>query len=122
MECWSVAGPAHALSAVGQLLGLCGACSSATSCASRTDVSQQLSKTRDRPVYVFDEWAADQDPLFKRVFYTELLPDLRARGKAVLVITHDDQYFELADRCIKLEAGQLVEMQRRARGAVMSAA
>lgn len=65
----------------------------------------------DRPFYVFDEWAADQDPVFKRVFYTELLPDLRARGKAVLVITHDDQYFHLADRCLRLEDGRLSEMR-----------
>jgi putative pyoverdin transport system ATP-binding/permease protein len=64
----------------------------------------------DRPCYLFDEWAADQDPVFKRIFYTELLTDLRARGKMVLVITHDDQYFHLADRCIKLEAGHLSEM------------
>ncbi|HYD81470.1 MAG TPA: cyclic peptide export ABC transporter [Paucimonas sp.] len=64
----------------------------------------------DRPCYVFDEWAADQDPVFKRVFYTELLPDLRARGKAVFVITHDDQYFHLADRCLKLEDGRLADM------------
>jgi putative ATP-binding cassette transporter len=61
----------------------------------------------DRPFYVFDEWAADQDPLFRRIFYTELLPDLRARGKAVLVISHDDQYFGLADRCIKLDFGRI---------------
>lgn len=66
----------------------------------------------DRPFYLFDEWAADQDPLFKRVFYTELLPNLRERGKAVFVITHDDQYFHLADRCLKLEEGRLVEMSR----------
>jgi len=64
----------------------------------------------DRAVYVFDEWAADQDPAFKRVFYTELLPELRARGKALLVITHDDQYFDLADRRLKLEDGQLTEL------------
>lgn len=62
----------------------------------------------DRAFYVFDEWAADQDPEFKEVFYKQLLPDLKARGKAVLVITHDDRYFALADRCIKLDSGQLV--------------
>jgi putative ATP-binding cassette transporter len=61
----------------------------------------------DRPFYVFDEWAADQDPVFRRIFYTELLPDLRARGKTVLVISHDDQYFALADRCIKLDFGRI---------------
>lgn len=65
----------------------------------------------DRPVYVFDEWAADQDPVYKDVFYNELLPDLKARGKAVLVITHDDQYFHLADRRLKLESGCLEEQR-----------
>jgi putative pyoverdin transport system ATP-binding/permease protein len=61
----------------------------------------------DRPFYLFDEWASDQDPHFKNVFYTRLLPDLKARGKTVLVITHDDRYFEMADRIIKLDYGRL---------------
>lgn len=63
----------------------------------------------DRPFYLFDEWAADQDPLFKDVFYRKLLPGLKAKGKTVVVITHDDRYFHLADRYIKLEYGQLVQ-------------
>lgn len=62
----------------------------------------------DRPFYLFDEWAADQDPHFKEVFYKRLLPELKARGKTVLVITHDDRYFYLADRLIKLDYGKLV--------------
>jgi len=62
----------------------------------------------DRSFYLFDEWASDQDPLFKDVFYTKLLPELKARGKTVLVITHDDHYFHLADRVIKLDYGQIV--------------
>lgn len=60
----------------------------------------------DRPVYVFDEWAADQDPSYKDVFYHELLPELRARGKTVVVISHDDRYFALADRCLEMSGGQ----------------
>jgi len=61
----------------------------------------------DRPIYLFDEWASDQDPHFKKVFYTRLLPELKARGKCVITITHDDRYFHLADRVIKLEDGCL---------------
>lgn len=62
----------------------------------------------DRPVYLFDEWAADQDPHFKATFYNEILPELVARGKTVVVITHDDRYFHLADRILKLDDGKLV--------------
>ncbi|MEH2324150.1 MAG: cyclic peptide export ABC transporter [Nostoc sp.] len=61
----------------------------------------------DRPIYLFDEWAADQDPVFKEIFYTQLLPELRSRGKTVLVISHDDRYFHLANRIIKLDYGQI---------------
>jgi putative ATP-binding cassette transporter len=65
----------------------------------------------DRPIYLFDEWAADQDPYFKRIFYTQILPELTKRGKTVLVISHDDRYFHAADRIVKLEYGRL-ESQR----------
>ncbi|WGV24037.1 cyclic peptide export ABC transporter [Halotia branconii] len=61
----------------------------------------------DRPIYLFDEWAADQDPVFKEVFYTQLLPELKNRGKTVLAISHDDRYFHLADRIIKLDYGKI---------------
>lgn len=61
----------------------------------------------DRPFYVFDEWAADQDPVFRKVFYEKLLPDLKARGKTVLVITHDDHYFSIADRCLRMDLGKV---------------
>jgi len=63
----------------------------------------------DRPVYVFDEWAAEQDPGFRDFFYLEMLPELKARGKTVLVITHDDRYFHLSDRLLRLTMGQLEE-------------
>jgi putative pyoverdin transport system ATP-binding/permease protein len=63
----------------------------------------------DRPVYVFDEWAADQDPRFKEIFYTRLLPELKERGKAVFVISHDDRYFHVADRVLTLDSGVLQE-------------
>jgi putative syringomycin transport system ATP-binding/permease protein len=61
----------------------------------------------DRPIYILDEWAADQDPVFKRFFYEVLVPDLQSRGKCVIIITHDDQYFSLADRVIRLDSGRI---------------
>jgi putative pyoverdin transport system ATP-binding/permease protein len=62
----------------------------------------------DRPIYVFDEWAADQDPEFKKVFYLHLLRELKSQGKTIFVISHDDRYFHVADRIITLDGG-LVE-------------
>ncbi|MEM6452014.1 MAG: cyclic peptide export ABC transporter [Cyanobacteria bacterium P01_D01_bin.105] len=62
----------------------------------------------DRPIYLFDEWAADQDPTFKRIFYTQILADLKAKSKIIFVISHDDRYFHLADRLIKLDYGTIV--------------
>jgi putative pyoverdin transport system ATP-binding/permease protein len=82
---------------------------------STTDLSQGQRKRlallaaylEDRSIYVFDEWAADQDPQFKEIFYLQILPMLKARGKTVVVISHDDRYYHVADRVIKLENGKL---------------
>lgn len=62
----------------------------------------------DRPIYLFDEWASDQDPVFREIFYKQILQELKQRGKTVLVISHDDRYFHLADQLIKLEYGQRI--------------
>ncbi len=80
---------------------------------STTDLSQGQRKRlallvaylEDRPLYLFDEWAADQDPLFKEIFYKRILPDLKDRGKTIIVISHDDRYFHLADQILRLESG-----------------
>jgi putative pyoverdin transport system ATP-binding/permease protein len=61
----------------------------------------------DRSLYVFDEWAADQDPHFKEIFYFTILPELKARGKTVIITSHDDHYYHMADRIIKLDYGQI---------------
>lgn len=63
----------------------------------------------DKDLYVFDEWAADQDPHFKKVFYFDILPSLKARGKAVIAISHDDRYFHIADQVLMMEDGHLVD-------------
>lgn len=62
----------------------------------------------NRPIYVFDEWAADQDPQFREIFYYQLLPGLTSRGKTVIVISHDDRYYHVADRIITLDYGKIV--------------
>ena len=66
----------------------------------------------ERPVLVFDEWAADQDPTFRRIFYTELLPDLKRLGKTIIVISHDDRYFDIADQLVHLRAGKITAPQQ----------
>ncbi|KAE9648634.1 cyclic peptide export ABC transporter [Pseudomonas sp. PB106] len=62
----------------------------------------------ERPVLVFDEWAADQDPVFRRIFYTELLPELKYLGKTIIVISHDDRYFDVADQLVRMQGGQVI--------------
>jgi putative ATP-binding cassette transporter len=61
----------------------------------------------DRPILVFDELAADQDPAFRRFLYEELLPGLKAEGRTVIAATHDDRYFHVADKVVKLEYGKV---------------
>ncbi|MGD8863123.1 MAG: cyclic peptide export ABC transporter [Myxococcales bacterium] len=61
----------------------------------------------DRPACLFDEWAAEQDAELRRRFYRELIPELAARGKAIVVITHDERYFDAADRVLHMRDGRI---------------
>jgi putative pyoverdin transport system ATP-binding/permease protein len=69
-----------------------------------------VSYLENKPINVFDEWAAEQDPVFRRYFYTSILPQLKARGKTIIAVTHDDQYYNMGyiDRIIKFEEGRIV--------------
>lgn len=62
----------------------------------------------DKQIYVFDEWAADQDPIFRNYFYETLLKDLKSQGKTIIAVSHDDRYFRYADRVLKMEFGQFI--------------
>lgn len=72
----------------------------------------------DRDICLFDEWAADQDPRFKDIFYKKILPTLKAENKIIIVITHDDRYFELADQIVVMEDGKLKEVINNSAGQV----
>jgi cyclic peptide transporter len=61
----------------------------------------------DCPVFLFDEVAADQDPEFRRFFYRELLVQMKEKGKIIIAITHDDHYFDVADKVIKMDLGKI---------------
>lgn len=69
----------------------------------------------DRPICVFDEWAADQDPTFRKYFYEELVPILQRRGKTVIAVSHDDRYFSCADRVVTMDEGKIRSIERPAR-------
>jgi len=68
----------------------------------------------DRDVYIFDEWAADQDPAFKRAFYNTVIPQLKEKGKCIIAITHDDRFFSVADKIIYMEEGQITPLPPQA--------
>jgi putative ATP-binding cassette transporter len=72
-----------------------------------------VSYLEDKPVYVFDEVAADQDPHFRRYFYETLLQELKTRGKTVVVVSHDDRYFHAGDRVLEMDYGKFTDLARR---------
>ncbi|HNC99305.1 MAG TPA: cyclic peptide export ABC transporter, partial [Myxococcota bacterium] len=74
----------------------------------RKRLAMVVALLQDRPVFVFDEWAADQDPEFRDTYYRRILPDLKRRGKTVVCVTHDDQFFHLADRRLVIDAGRVI--------------
>ena len=69
-----------------------------------------VSYLEDKPIHVFNDWAAGQDPDFRRSFYTDILPEIKAKGKTIIAVTHDDRYYNMnyIDRIIKFEEGRLV--------------
>lgn len=85
----------------------------ALSSGQRKRLAYLIAMLEDRPVVVLDEWAAEQHPEFRRTFYRELLPELRQRGKIVVVISHDDTYFDLADEIVSMHDGKIVSITSR---------
>lgn len=61
----------------------------------------------DKPIYIFDEWSAEQDVHFRAVYYEQILPKLRNQGKTVIAVTHDERYWGVADRIVKFELGRI---------------
>lgn len=102
-------------------LGLGGKVRAENGCWSTTALSQGQRKRLalvqtwldDAPICLLDEWAADQDPGFRARFYETILPAMKAQGKTLVVISHDERYFHIADRICKFEGGQLVALQDR---------
>lgn len=104
-----------------KLLGLEGKVEIKNGCFSTTDLSTGQKKRlallrcylEDRPIYLFDELAADQDPQFRKFFYRDLLPKMKEKGKIVIAITHDDHYFDVADKVLKMDMGKIEVMDSR---------
>jgi len=73
----------------------------------RKRIALMVALMEDRNFIVLDEWAADQDPVFRKKFYKKILPSLKKQGKTVIALTHDDAYYDTADEIIKLENGKM---------------
>lgn len=70
-----------------------------------------ISRIEDRPILVIDEVAADLDPGFRKFFYEEYLQELKAAGRTIIAVSHDEQYFSTADRLVKLVNGRIISEQ-----------
>ena len=102
-----------------QQLKLASVVSCTDSQLSKLDLSQGQRKRvalmqaylEDKLIVLLDEWAADQDPTFKDIFYKSIIPNLKRQRKIVIVVTHDDKYFDISDRVLKLSNGKLEDFQ-----------
>ncbi|MGP9688922.1 multidrug ABC transporter permease/ATP-binding protein [Psychrobacter sp. AOP22-C1-C5] len=81
----------------------------------RKRLAMLISVAEQKDILLLDEWAADQDPAFRRVFYQTLIPELKAMGKTLFIISHDDGYFEHADRLLLMKKGKLIELNAEER-------
>ena len=80
-------------------------------------VALLLALAEERDIILLDEWAADQDPHFRREFYQVLLPLMQEMGKTIFAISHDDHYFIHADRLLEMRDGTLSELTGEERDA-----
>ena len=76
------------------------------------NLALSVALAEDRPILLCDEFAADQDPAHRAFFYEHLLPELRAQGRTVIAITHDENRFHLCDQLVKMDQGRIVSIQR----------
>ena len=81
----------------------------------RKRLAMLITVAEQKDILLLDEWAADQDPAFRRVFYQTLIPKLKDMGKTLFIISHDDSYFEHADRLLLMKAGRLIELNAEER-------
>lgn len=81
--------------------------SNSLSAGQRKRLALIVALMRAHPILVLDEWAADQDPVFRKKFYTQIIPQLKAEGFSIIAITHDDAYYYVADKLYKMESGKL---------------
>ncbi len=77
----------------------------ALSTGQRKRLALVIALLEDRPIYMFDEWAAEQDAHFRKYFYEHILVDLKKRGKTIIAVTHDEHFWNIADRVFTLEQG-----------------
>ena len=81
----------------------------------RKRLSLLIAILEHRSILILDEWAADQDPLFKRKFYKEILPFLQNKGISIIAVSHDDSYFDVATRIILVKDGFVRELDESER-------
>ncbi|GGE66419.1 pyoverdine biosynthesis protein PvdE [Pedobacter psychrotolerans] len=99
-----------------KLFELDGKVSIENNCLSTTELSTGQRKRlalisvlmEEKPILIIDEWAADQDPFFRKKFYLEIIPILKLNGLSIIAITHDDMYYHCADKLYKMEEGCLI--------------
>ncbi|MDR2738987.1 MAG: ATP-binding cassette domain-containing protein [Treponema sp.] len=61
----------------------------------------------NRKVLLLDEVAADFDPEFRSRYYREIIPELKVAGRTLILVSHDDRYYDVADRVLEFREGAI---------------
>jgi putative pyoverdin transport system ATP-binding/permease protein len=71
----------------------------------RKRLAMVVALAEEKDIYIFDEWAAEQDPEYRDYFYRQLLNELKRNSKTIIVVSHDERFFDAADKVIKMDYG-----------------
>jgi putative pyoverdin transport system ATP-binding/permease protein len=69
-----------------------------------------VSLLENRDILILDEFVQDQDPNQRAFLFEQLLPELKEKGKTIILSTHDLAWTKACDKLVRLENGKIASI------------